>query len=122
MVTESKPSGLMSKVRRRFARMLSSGIFRTTTKAQFLTYDDITLKLYLEIAGSGEYKKLAIKGKPDIKLCTQAWEEIVKRNNAASETADYGIFLDSYKALLTLLSDYNVIKGSLTVLLFQIDQ
>jgi hypothetical protein len=59
---------------------------RLATRRNFYTYDDITLKLYLEIARTGKVSLLA-KRKLIIPLETiySLWEEIVRRNAEANE-------------------------------------
>jgi len=94
---------------------------RSITKERFYTYDNIKLRLYLQIAASGDYSQLITSGRADQTECYQAWEEIVKRNNEANNSYQFSAYFDSAQGYAKLIADYNTIKACLFCLLFEID-
>jgi hypothetical protein len=101
--------------------MFSKKISRTTIKVQFLSYENISLRLYLELSSSADYSRLIVKGKADVKGCAEQWEKIVKLNNQANGSFQYTAYFETQQDLALLIADYNVIKASLFVLLFETD-
>jgi hypothetical protein len=101
--------------------MLSRKTSRNTTKVQLYGYDDIRLKLYMDISSSGDYSRLVVKGSASHDICFQAWEEIVKRNNEANQNFEYSSYIDASQSYALLIADYNVIKACLCYLVIAID-
>lgn len=89
--------------------------------AKFFQFDDITLKLYLEVVKSLDYKRLLIYGEATLQQCQQQWDIIVQHCSESSGGLDYVNFIDTSQAYGILLSEYNIVKASLTKLWFQVD-
>lgn len=98
--------------------MFSKKKSRVTTGKIFLTYDNITLRTYLHIAATGEYDKLIVKGDCSKEECLAVWEELVNRNNNGQV---FSAYFDSSQKYALLISDYNTIKATLFILLFEVD-
>jgi hypothetical protein len=94
---------------------------RNTTGNRLLRYDDITLRLYLDVASSGDYRKLAVGFGVTDKECYNAWEEIVRRNNEANQSQEFNTYFESTQSYAKLIADYNIIKASLLYLSFTPD-
>lgn len=87
----------------------------------FISFDEITLKLFVYIAETGEYDKLSKKGGHTPDECYEKWELIVRDNNKSNGNYQYSSYLDHCKAYNSLLREYNVIKATLITLCFTVD-
>lgn len=97
-------------------------IIKRRKPVKLYSYDDITLRLYMEIGKTGKYSKLKIKGKPTPAQCLKAWEEIVKKNNEGSSAAsEASIYTMTMEGLNKHLADYVAVKADLLILVFEID-
>ncbi len=94
--------------------------FKTST-ATFYTYEDITLKLYLEIAASLDFKRLVINGKARESELVEAWEFIIRKNYEVNGGFDYINYCDLIDGYNSLLSDYNYVRATLIQLMFVVD-
>lgn len=94
--------------------------FKTST-AKFYTYEDITLKLYLEIAASLDFKRLILKGKAKESELMEAWELIIRKNYEVNGGFDYINYCDLIDGYNSLLSDYNYVRATLIQLMFVVD-
>lgn len=81
--------------------------------ATFYTYDDIRLKLYIDIAKTGEFTKLVKIGKSGNDECLEAWEEIVKKHQTESGSQQYNAFFRLSKGYLMHLNDHATIRACL---------
>lgn len=88
---------------------------------QFFSYEDITLKLYLDVIKSLDYKRLLIAGEASLEQCHKQWDTILQGCNRSSGGLDYVNFIDLSQGYGYLLSEYNIVKGWLTKLWFQVD-
>src|SRR5215216_5114252 len=84
-------------------------------------YNDIKLKLYLEIATTGNYKLLIKNGSSTIEILTTQWEQIVKMNSVENGSFDYLEYFELVKTYNLLISEYNVVKAMLCKLQFMVD-
>lgn len=78
------------------------------------------MKLFLQIADSGEYTLLA-KSPATPEECYDHWCLIIDKQNLTSGSNEFRNYMDQQKAYNSLLSEYNRIKASLTVLCFTVD-
>jgi len=88
---------------------------------EYWAYETISLKLYLEIAGSGNIGRLHKKGKPDAE-CEKIWEDIVKQNQKANGSYEFDIYFFSTQDYALLLNDYIFIKAALMKLSLEVDR
>jgi hypothetical protein len=79
----------------------------------FYTYDDLLLRLYFEIAKSGEFTKLVISGNASIEQCLEAWELIIKKQQQITGNNQYNAFFRLNKGYLINLNDYTLIRACL---------
>lgn len=99
----------------------SKPITEDFTLHKFCTYEDIMLRIYLEIAAQGNYEKLILAGNPSTEECIEAWEEIVKENAKQNGTFEYQTYLEDAREHTRLLNEYNLVKAILTKLSFVVD-
>jgi hypothetical protein len=110
-------SDLMKKVKRYFVKKDSSKELEKSGK-DFYIYDDIPLKLYIELAASGEYKKLIKSGSATNDECAQAWENIMVKNGKVTGNLDYLNYFETYKQFQLLVSKYHMLKAILMKLAY----
>jgi hypothetical protein len=119
--TERIFSDLLKKVRRRLIRWFFGSRSRNTT-GTCLNYDTILLRVYLEIARTGDYSLLIVKGKVSHLQCLNAWEEIVRRNNECSGSGmEYNLYQDALEKYNYLLSEYLIAKAYLLTMIAEVD-
>lgn len=94
---------------------------QTTINVKFMEYENITLKMFLDLSESKNYRGLVTEGEATDAACAEAWEKIVKHNSEVSGNLEMGYFLSNYKAFAQLLADFNAIKATLNLLLFFVD-
>lgn len=95
---------------------------KNTTEKKFLSYENILLSVYYEVANTGNYSLLQTAGAYDEEACLIVWEEIVKRNCAENNSAAYSRYVKELAAYRNLKRDYLVVKGMLFKLLFYYDK
>lgn len=86
----------------------------------FYTYENIPLKLYIEIINTGNYQ-LVSNGSRDIEKCFDAWENIVKENAKHSNSSEFDSRLHVIKTYARLLTDYITVVSNCNSLLFFVD-
>lgn len=91
---------------------MSFRIFKSSSVI-FYTYDDILLRLYVEVARNGEFKRLIKAGRATNEQCLAAWEEIVKRQEKETGSHHYTAFLQLIKGYAAHLSDHTLIRACL---------
>jgi hypothetical protein len=96
--------------------------FKDITGAKYLTYEQITLKDYYEIASTGNHKKLMVAGKFNELEAAQAWEEIIKDNCKATNNRKYLIYLEAHKNYLRYIGEQTFLKAALLKLHFELDR
>lgn len=74
--------------------------------------------MYIEVAGSGDFKRLIKQGKATDSECLEAWESIVKKQEKENGVNTYGSFLQLLKGYASLLNDHTVIRACLLHLMF----
>jgi len=77
------------------------------------TYEDITLKLYIDIANSGNFLKLVKEGEVDSEKCLDAWEQLIKRHEKETGTNQYSAFFQLMKGYSILMNDHTTIRATL---------
>lgn len=101
-------------------RQLLKTTLWSTTKV-FLTYDNIQLKTFLEIASTGNVQLLCIRGKAGQVELVKRWEELVRINSDHNDDSNYDVYLDNLKTYGEFMNQYTMVKAMLTVLCYQID-
>jgi hypothetical protein len=86
----------------------------------FYTYENIPLKVYIEIINTGNYQ-LVSNGSRDIEKCFDAWENIVKENAKHSNSSEFDSRLQVIKTYARLLTDYITVVTNCNSLLFFVD-
>jgi len=94
--------------------LTSWATFKSST-AILWGYDDITLKLYIDISKTGEVTKLVKKGRIDSEKCLDAWEELIKRQEKEIGTNNFGAYFSLHKAYLNYANDHEVIRATLVL-------
>lgn len=114
-----KSSDFLSKILKIF-RSNSNPKSKPTT-AQFFQYDDILLKIFIDIAQTSEYTKLVKQGIAGDDECAEAWEAIVKKNADVTGNLGYSGYFNDAMAYADMLSEYLFMRAALTKLLYVID-
>jgi hypothetical protein len=94
----------------------------STITESFYGYDTISLKLYFQVAKSGNLELIQITGKYNPEKCFEVWDEIIKRNAEESGSGKYNSFLDKSKSYNQLFADLQTIKGMLMYLCIRKNQ
>jgi len=84
-----------------------------SSSATLYTYEDITLKLYIYIANSGNFLKLVKEGESNSETCLEAWETLVKRQEKETGTNQYNAFFQLMKGYSLLMNDHTTIRATL---------
>lgn len=71
------------------------------------------LKMYFDIANTGELSLIQRKGRFDAEKCAEAWEEIVRMNSEANNSTEYMGYLSAYKSYDLLLNEFTLIRAML---------
>jgi hypothetical protein len=79
----------------------------------FYTYDNIPLRLYFDIANTGDFIRLVKEGKSDNEQCLIAWEAIIKKQQEITGNNQYNAFFRLNKGYLLNLNDYTLIRACL---------
>lgn len=87
----------------------------------FITYDTITLKMFIDIANTGNVSQLCVRGKASQVELAKHWEEIVKLNLDHAEDSTYDMHLENLQQLGNFMSLHTRVKAMLMVLHYQID-
>lgn len=93
-------TGLLRKVSNRLGLKLSPTT-KDTSKTYF-QYKDIPLKLFIEIASEGSFRKLVKSGKYNDVECLEQWELIVKENHevtGSTQWSDQFYLMQGYEML-----------------------
>lgn len=90
--------------------------------AKFFTYETISLRLFIDITNTGDYRKVVKSGYGTEVQCLDAWERIIQRNNEANGNNDYHIYLSEARRYGHILAQYLIEKSMLTKLCIVSDQ
>lgn len=93
----------------------------STPQVKFYNYHNIPLKLFIEVAETADYMLLTLDGKPTIDECFEQWEKIIQENSKINGSSEYRSYYDNLKHYNRLLRDFNVIKATITILYFEVD-
>lgn len=102
-------------------RITSKRNIGSTGAPIFWLYENITLALFIEIAGGGNVNKLVREGTATQEQCAQAWERILKQNSLVSGGLEYLNYFNLYKSYDKLIADYTIVKATLLTLMFVVD-
>lgn len=108
MQNQPKYSDSINQISENYQGVISSQISKILSEEQskavsIYTYDDIPLRLFLEIADSGEFGRLVISGEGiEPSKLVDHWERIVERNS--EENASF-----QYKSYFSLYQSYNLL-------------
>ena len=91
--------------------------FRTTTPVQYLTYDEILLRTYVDILKTGNKRLLVIAGNPTETALLEEWEKIVLQNSKANDEFELSNYIDTLLNYKRLRTEYNLINAYLYKLL-----
>src|SRR5690606_30327280 len=83
------------------------------TSAKYWQYEDITLKLFLDIASGGNLVQLCYEGKPTEDGLNEAWEELIKKNQRANGSNKFDNHFNSLQSYALMLNEYVLIKSAL---------
>lgn len=83
------------------------------TSESYFTYETIELKLYMEIASTGEYERLQVSGEKDPGQCIERWEQIVMANSKVSGNGEYRAFVDLQKSFEQLRAQHIIVSALL---------
>jgi hypothetical protein len=87
----------------------------------FFRYNNITLKLFLEIAENSDYKKVLVSGDASEEQCVEQFEKIVEQHNYHNGNQEHLNYIAHQKSYRDLLQKYNTIRSSLLYLTGAID-
>jgi hypothetical protein len=76
-------------------------------------YDDILLRLYIDIAKTGDFTKLVKVGKVSNEKCLEQWEKIVKKQEEETGASEYTAFITLSKGYLLHLNNHTTIRATL---------
>ncbi len=88
----------------------------------FLSYDTIKLKLYIEIAKTGNIKLLSLVPNPDSKDCAKIWEAIIKKSSQATKSYGFDNYLNSISSLGLVRNEWHMVRLYLIKLYFIVDK
>lgn len=91
-------------------------------RKSFWAYDNIKLKLFIEIAQTKELHKLIVEGSAEIEELQEQWEEIIKLNANANNDFTLDQYSQSVKSYGILLRNHILIKIAITKLKFRVDE
>lgn len=101
---------------------------RTTSKkisndisATYYGYDDIKLKMYYDIANTGNVLLLQKTGNVNVEGCAEAWEVLVRKNCEVTMNRKYFAYRDTIKEQAALVYEYSAVKAMLTKLAIVVD-
>lgn len=75
----------------------------------------------MSIAETADYMALVVDGKPTIDESFEQWELLIQKNSEINGNAEYRSYYENLKHYNRLLNDFNVIKCTLTILHFEVD-
>lgn len=83
--------------------------------ATFYTYEDVPLKLYFEVANTGNLSLLVIKGKARHDDCMAAMEAIMIENERKTGNAIISRYMAMSKIYLSLIAEYTFMRASIII-------
>ena len=87
-------------------------VFKNSAEV-FWGYDDIILKLYIDIAKTGDVTKLVKRGNVSSEKCIEAWETLIKRQEKETGSNNFGAYFSLHKAYLSFCNDHETIRATL---------
>ena len=89
--------------------------------ASFFSYEDITLKLFMAISESGNFKLVIKSGIATDSQCVAMWEKIVQDNNKVTGNQEYNSYLKSWRNYNRLLHEHISVRPNLVILCYALD-
>lgn len=83
--------------------------------ATFYTYENVPLKLYLEVANTGNLELLVIKGKARHEQCIAAIEAIMIESERKTGNALISRYMTMSKVYLSLIAEYTFMRASIII-------
>lgn len=79
----------------------------------FWDYANISLKLFIEIAQTGNFNLLLRSGNASAEQCLEQWEELVKRNSIEAGSHEYTHYFNLIKAYALLIAKQISVRATL---------
>lgn len=91
--------------------------------SKLYTYENIPLRLFIDLANNGHLEKLIIKSRGFVskEKLTAHFEQIVKRNSEASGSFQYLTYFQLLKSYGQLLAEYTIVKSLLLKLAISVE-
>ncbi len=113
-------SDLTKKVGQSLKKKLS--LITRITSATYFRYDDISLKLYIEIAQTGKFRKLLRSGTFDHEECLTRWELIVKEHQEMTGNTQYNELFYLQQGYHQLLAQHAIVRALLLTMRLDPDE
>lgn len=91
-------------------------------KVKFYGYENIPLKLFLDIADAGQFEKLILSGKGTLQDCLERWEKIIEKNSEENASFQYLSYVSLLKGYASLLAQHLEVKILLQKAMLQVDE
>src|SRR6267154_5507874 len=114
---------IFSEKAKKTFKQLSHIRFSQSTKISaesYWQYDNITLRLFLKIAYSGNLALVSKKGKLD-ESCEKVWNKIIEQDSKTNGGVTAIHQINDYKALGAITKDFIMVRGALLKLSFTVD-
>lgn len=85
----------------------------SSTIGKFYTYDNIKLRLYMEISNGASLENLIIEGNVSEQVLYNNWEDILRKNSKANNNLEFLNHFEAAQKYTMLLSLYTTIKACL---------
>jgi hypothetical protein len=90
--------------------------------ARYWRYEDIPLKLFIDISQNHKYRKMVRYGFASFDNCVEKYEQIISENSKRTNSFDYQHYFGLQRKLYTQINDYYTIKAALLKLSIEIDE
>lgn len=107
-------SDLLKKVKALFVRGTPTKESKNIIESKYYGYDDVPLKLYLEVTSSQDFNLLCYQGTPDTNECLDKWEEIVSLHARNTGNAEYIGYFKTFKAYQKMVNEWTIVRAILT--------
>lgn len=91
---------------------------QSPTTGKCWRYEDISLRLFLEIAKDGDVSKLLIEGEADL---DEAWEEIIRKNQQSAGSNRYDNYFEKAQTYALIVHEYILVRSALVYLSEKVD-
>lgn len=80
------------------------------SKVRLFSYEDILLRLYVDISANGGFERLIISGRATLEKCVERWEEIVRMNSEESRSNQYQSYFSLNQGYANLMARHLNVK------------